>query len=538
MRTRLPIARALAPALVATVLVAGCNGSDDGGSSGGSEGDPVPRFDTPPQQSVAWKIPADRVGDGVDELDGIVEDRMDETGVPGVSVAVVHRDEIVYEQGFGVREVGEDGEVDENTVFQLASLSKPLGASVVAGVVGDGTVAWDAPIVGELPDFALSDPWVTDHVTIEDMYSHRSGLPHEAGDVLEILGYDQAQVLERLRYLPLEPFRAVYNYSNFGVTTGGVAAAAAAGTTWPDLSRTRLYEPLGMDRTSSSYADFDAEDNKALNHQLVDGDTWEHVGQRQPDAQAPAGGASSTAHDMAQWMRFMLAGGQLDGRQVVEADALDRMLTPHIPSNLPDSPSGRADMEGLGIGIQTDPTSRVRFAHSGAFTEGASTTFILVPQEDLGIVVLTNGQPIGVPEAIAAEFLDHVEFGGVTRNWLKTYQEILSGAIQPRTSRLQDEDRPSDPAPALDVSAYAGTYANDFYGPVEVTPDGDGGLVVTAGPDRVQFEYQHWDGNTFVTEEDGERWAADFTVAEDGTVTAVDIEQFDDPPGTGVLTRG
>ncbi len=168
--------------------------------------------------------------------------------------------------------------------------------------------AWDTPVVSKLPWFALSDPYVTGHVTIADLYSHRSGLPDHAGDKLEDLGYDRRQALERLKYLPLAPFRISYAYTNFGVTAAAEAVAAAAGKPWEDLSDEVLYRPLEMTSTSSRFADFTARPNHAVNHIKV-ADKWEPRFQRDPDAQSAAGGVSSSVNDMAHWLIMLLGNG-------------------------------------------------------------------------------------------------------------------------------------------------------------------------------------------------------------------------------------
>jgi CubicO group peptidase (beta-lactamase class C family) len=153
-----------------------------------------------PADAVAMRLPA---------LDRIVADTLRKTGVPGMAVAVVSHDRVVYLKGFGVRRAGETGLVDPDTVFPLASLSKPLATTVIAGLVGDGIVAFDDKVVRHEPDFALSDPWVTREITLRDLLCHRSGLPDHAGDLLEDIGYPRAEVLHRLRYFaPLAPFRA------------------------------------------------------------------------------------------------------------------------------------------------------------------------------------------------------------------------------------------------------------------------------------------------------------------------------------------
>ena len=172
--------------------------------------------------------------------------------MPGLSVAVVHKDKVIYLRGFGVREAGKSERVTENTVFQLASMSKPVASTVTAALVDDGAVAWDDRVTDLSPQFQMFDPWVTSHVTLRDLFAHRSGLRGDAGNDLARLGYDRDEILGRLRYLePGGDFRAVYAYSNSGMTAGAVAAAKATGKTWEQVSEDILYKPLGMTRTSS-----------------------------------------------------------------------------------------------------------------------------------------------------------------------------------------------------------------------------------------------------------------------------------------------
>ena len=229
----------------------------------------------PPPLVAAMPLPDDAVGKAVAKLDGIADELMKKSGIPGMSVAVIHGGKVVYAKGFGVKDVrkGDDpaNRVDPDTVFQLASLSKPLGSTVVAHQVSEGAVDWNTPIVEKLPWFALGDPTVTKLVTVGDMYSHRSGLPDHAGDLLEDLGYDRRYILERLRQLPLAPFRISYAYTNFGLTAAAEAVAVASGKTWEDLSDQVLYRPLGMASTSSRFADYEARPDKAVGHIRIDG---------------------------------------------------------------------------------------------------------------------------------------------------------------------------------------------------------------------------------------------------------------------------
>jgi CubicO group peptidase (beta-lactamase class C family) len=258
--------RRAATAAVLTVLLAltGC------GSGQPASSPPPALSDAAPNEVSGLDIPPGRIDDAISKIDGLANDVMKNTGVPGLAVAVVRGGKTVYAKGFGVKDdgkgAGQDNKVDADTVFQLASVSKSVGATVVAREVTDNVVAWDTPVVTKLPWFALSDPYVTGHVTVADLYSHRSGLPDHAGDKLEDLGYDRRQVLERLKYLPLTPFRSSYAYTNFGLTAAAEAVATAAGKSWEDLSDQALYRPLGMSSTSSKYADFLARPNRAVLH--------------------------------------------------------------------------------------------------------------------------------------------------------------------------------------------------------------------------------------------------------------------------------
>ena len=199
----------------------------------------------------------DKVQVALSKLEEVAQGIIANDGVPGISIAIVFQDEVVYLKGFGVREEGASEPVDADTVFQLASFSKPMASTVAAAIVTEGVVSWDTRIADIDPSFQLEDAYPTAQVTVRDLFSHRSGLPGGAGNELEELGYDRATILQRLRQVkPESSFRSGYSYSNFGLTAGAVAVAKAAGMSWEDAAEAKLYKPLGMSSTSSRYADF------------------------------------------------------------------------------------------------------------------------------------------------------------------------------------------------------------------------------------------------------------------------------------------
>ncbi|MEU5770340.1 serine hydrolase [Streptomyces asoensis] len=530
--------RSVAALSVVAALAVGCTAADAGTTVAGRAAvgtSPLPTV--PPAQPPAH-LTRDKVETAVSRLDDVVRDAMNRTGVPGVAVGVVYDDKVVYLKGFGVRKAGTKDRVGADTVFQLASVSKPLASTVVAAAVGDKTVGWDDPVVKYTPGFALKDPWVSRHVTLADLFSHRSGLPDHAGDLLEDLGYDRSYILDHLRHEPLAPFRAHYAYTNFGLTEAAVATARAAGTSWEKLSADKVYRPLGMDSSSSSFADYEKAGDKADLH-VRTGGTWRAAYVRDPDAQSPAGGASSTVRDMTKWLRLQLGDGKFEGRQVVDADALEQTRVPHMVSEPPHSPAGRTGFYGLGWNVSYDDQGRLKLGHSGGFALGAATTVALLPSEKLGIVVLTNGEPIGVPEAISATFLDTAQTGGPTVDWLKFLGPLFQQTLQGERSPVDYTKPPASPAPAKANSAYTGTYANEYYGPMTVSAQGNE-LTMQLGPEKQRFVLTHYDGDTFSYRTTGEMAVGlsgvTFTVGSGGRADRVRVENLD-TSGLGTFTR-
>ncbi len=520
----------MAMATATLLAVTGCGGDESEPTGAGSPSSSAAM----PNQVAGVPIPDGRIDDAVGELDQLAEDLLASSGIPGMAVAVVHGGKVVYSKGFGVRSVVTKEKVDADTVFQLASVSKPIGATVVARRIAAGGVEWDTPVRRLLPSFALADPYVTEHVTVGDLYAHRSGLPEHAGDLLEDLGYDRQQVLDRLRQLPLGAFRDSYEYTNFGLTAAAVAVADAAGTDWETLSERTIYGPLGMKSTSSRYADFASRPNRAEGHVLIDGKYEVANPQRQPDAQSPAGGVSSSVADMTKWMMMVLANGSAGGSVLVPPEDLLPAVSPQAMSSPPRTPDARAGFYGFGFNVSDSASGRVVLGHSGAFGLGAGTAFTLIPSADVGIVTLTNAAPIGVPETLNAEFADLVQFGKIQQDWRSLYRTAFEPLGAP-AGALAGKQPPADPAPARASASYAGTYDNAYYGPATVSATG-GSLTLSLGPHNMTFPLEHWSGDTFVFTPPGEN-------ANHGSVSQATFEgdklilEYYDTEHLGVFTR-
>ncbi|MCB1273756.1 MAG: beta-lactamase family protein [Leucobacter sp.] len=461
--------------------------------------------DVPNQDAIALPGEPDELIDrAVASLPAMAKAALERSGVPGMAIAVVHGDRVVFAEGYGVREAGGSDPVTADTVFQVASVSKPLSATGVAAAIGrsDGALGWDTPIHELLPNFAFSDALVTENATVGDAFSHRTGLGTGAGDDLEDLGFDRATILERLRLQPLDTFRSSYHYSNFGLTVGAEAVAASRGESWQQLMSELVFEPLGMTSTSTLHDDYLGRADRAVLHAFEDG-AFVAKYDRDPDPEAPAGGVSSSVNDLAKWLRLLLAGGEFDGAQLVDQAALAQAMTPQVVSGTGPGLDGRPSHYGFGFNASPQVGGRMAISHSGAFVLGAATNFQVVPSLDLGIVVLTNGAPVGLPEAVTATFLDEVQYGASARDWVSDAAGFFAGYTVP-TGDLVGETRPGNADAPPAAAALVGTYDNAYFGELRVEETEAGPVARLGAGLGTELALEPWNGAVFAYEPSSE----------------------------------
>lgn len=438
----------------------------------------------------------------LEKLDAYISDTMTQTRVPGLAVAVVYKGQVVFAKGYGVRKLGEPAKVDPDTVFEIASVSKPLASTVMASLMEtEKGLSWDSRIKNLDPGFALADAAATEMLTLRDLFSHRSGLPTGAGDVLEDLGYSRPEILSRIRYVPLAgPFRESYHYSNFGLTEAAIAATLKTGKTWEELSQERLYSKIGMSSTSSRYSDYENRSNKAALHVLLDG-SYRNWFVREADSEAPAGGVSSSVNDLAKWMELQLNDGMFDGKQIVDRAALDETHKPQMCTADKFTPVDQCpgNVYGLGWNVRRDAEKRLTLSHSGAFLLGISTAVFLVPDEQIGIVVLVNGTPTGVAESVGHVFLDYFHYGAAKNDYQAIFRPIFDRMMHESDDFCQDYSKlqpPASPKAAAPLASYQGTYSNPYYGELKIEVEGER-LILRLPPRAAYYELKHWDGDTF-----------------------------------------
>jgi hypothetical protein len=335
--------------------------------------------------------------------------------------------------------------------------------------------------------------------------------------------------LPRLQFLPLDQFRISFNYSNIGYTAGALVAARATGLGWPELAEQRLFDRIGMTRTSYRAVDYLFDPNHASLHAYVDGQ-YLPLYERNADAQAPAGSASASITDMARWLQLQLNQGLVNGEQIIDPDALLQTHVPQSVSNQPKQVDQRAGFYGYGWNVGYDSQGRTRLSHSGAFMLGAATTVSFIPGEQIGVVVLTNGAPYGLAEATAASFFELLFDGEADPDLLDLFFQRFTALWAEDRDFMRDYSQPpADPTPALADISYSGLYTNPYYGMLVVAPF-NGRLMLWFGPHLMAFPLSHWDANLFVFETTGENAiglsGAEFHMDSQSQATAVTLERY------------
>ena len=419
--------------------------------------------------------------------------------VPGLAIAIVKDDSVVFAKGYGVRTIGKPDRVDTHTMFANASTTKAFTAMALAMLVDNGKVHWDDPVTKYLPTFQMYDPYVTREFTVRDLLAHRSGLGDD--DLLWFASPNTfADILHRLRFLkPVSSFRSRYNYQNIMYATAGHVVEAASGMPWQDFIRTRILDPLGMTETVTDVEGLRGRTDVATPHDVID-DTLRAIAYRNLDNIAPAGGMNSSVSDMTKWLRFLLDSGQVNGAHLVTTSSFAEMFTPQTiireSDFYPTAPLTHAHFTAYGMGwFLEDYRGRKVEMHTGSI-DGMSAIVGLLPEEHLGLVVFENEDHAELRHALMWAVFDRYLHAPPT-DWSDTLRAMSDSATARRKAaeRKVEQSRVAGTHPSLALERYAGTYADSSYGTVSVRLEHDT-LVASFGP-YFTGKLEHWNYDTF-----------------------------------------
>ena len=420
---------------------------------------------------------------------------------PGLAVAVVKDDEVVFAHGYGVRELGKSAPVDAHTLFAIGSTTKAMTAALVAMLVDEKKIDWDAPVTRYLPWFQLKDPAATRELMVRDLLTHRAGLGNA-----DYLWYGQSnstdEILHRVRLInPAYPIRSSFIYQNIMYAAAGAVIAAASGQPWAEMLKTRILEPLGMNETVATAQVLASKSNVASPHDIVNGKVTV-IENASVDPVAAAGAVWSNVNDMAKWMQFLLDGGRVgsvNGRRLLSEKSFAELFTPQTIAPFDMYPTTRITKPhwmtyGLGW-FQQDYHGQAVDFHTGSI-DGMVAIHGLIRDERLGVYVLANRDHAELRHAIMYSVFDRYA-GRPDRDWSAEFLALYNGLQKEADDERAKKDalRVTGTSPSVPLQKLAGTYADPLHGDV----------IVTLDANRLHVQYgsafvgtlEHWHYNTF-----------------------------------------
>ncbi|MEM9836675.1 MAG: serine hydrolase [Bacteroidota bacterium] len=411
---------------------------------------------------------------------------------PGFSVGIIKDGEVILSEGFGTRTIHQNEPVDGNTLFAIASNTKAFIGTAIAQLASEGKLQLDAPVRDYLPYFALYDDYVSAHTTVRDLLCHRVGLGTFSGDLIWYKSEKTAEeIIRQIKYLPpAYGWRGGYGYTNLMFITAGEVIKAVSGKSWDVYIREKFLAPLGMNRTQTSVLPLKEMDNIATPHVThrknlpISMAPWE--------ASGAAGGIISSTNDMLKWINAQLNNGTIDKKVIFDEKVQNQTMRVY------NSYAGKLDFGGIGLGwfiYEIDGKTVVN--HGGGY-DGMYSRVLMIPEEKLGIVVLTNSMT-GLSSTLASYIRD-VYLKRDTEGWLEKAKEAEASGRK----RWQKKFVPAQAAkvlntrPTLQLDAMVGTYHDPLFGDIIVSESEDGTLELSfAGSPSLTAGLRHWHYDTY-----------------------------------------
>jgi len=452
-----------------------------------------------------------------------VEEKRQAWKVPGIAVAVIKDNEVIFSQGFGYRDVDAKLPVTPETIFAIGSSSKAFTAASIAIAVDDGKLEWDKPVQEYLPAFRMKDDFANARISARDLLCHRSGLPRH-----DLSWYNadatRAQLIERVRYLePSRDFRTYFQYQNFMYCAAGYLAGYVEGMEWEDLVRQRIFQPLGM-----THSQFDVDESQqapdfSYPYREKDGEVVK-IDFRNITQVGPAGSINSNLVDMVKWVMLQLNGGKV-GDQVLISETGVRQL--HTPQMVITDPLWNeifgTSMVTYGLGWFINPFRDQMLIHHGGNIDGFSALVSFMPGINAGMVVLTNLNGNQLTHVVTNELYERL-LGGEGRDWHAQFKTLVDKmkAQAEKAKADSDADRVPDTQPSHKLDAYVGDYEFPGYGVFAIKKQGD---ALTATYNRLNFKMEHYHYDIFEAKVDEFEMSlkVSFYADQKGNIASLDV---------------
>ncbi len=445
------------------------------------------------------------------QLDAYIKNAMQDWRIPGLAIAIVKDGQVIHERGFGTRTLGKNQPVDENTLFAIASNTKAFTATAIGLLVQDGKASWDNPVLKWMPDFQMYDPVVTRKICIRDLLCHRAGLGLWAGDLTWWNStYDKDEVIRRIRFQkPACDFRTEYHYTNLMFLVAGEIIPHVTDLSWSQFIQQRLFEPLEMNRSTTSITDLTNLSNVATPHSLIDNHVAA-VSYTNMNNCRPAGAINSSVHDMSHWMQLQLNNGVYKGKTIVKPEIIRETRKPHNLMIVNDgtkklNPYTHFSAYALGLRLH-DYRGRFVVNHTGGL-DGMLSYFGFMPDENFGVIVMTNYDEHGFHRVLPLYVFD-LMLGVDEKDWSQVYLDDFKARQERNEKALEDKwtNRAEGTQPSHTLEAYAGTYTSKVYGEAKISLENEElKLRLSAHPD-CEAVVKHWHYDTFQARWNNRLW--------------------------------
>jgi len=442
------------------------------------------------------------------QIDTLVERAMKAFDVPGIAVAIVKDGKVIHSKGYGVRSLDTKQKVDENTLFGIASNSKAFTSAALGILIDEGKLKWDDKVRDYIPEFKLYNPYVTEEFTIRDLLTHRSGMGLGAGDLMffpDSSDFTLKDILYNLRFLkPVSGFRTKYDYDNNLYIVAGEVVARVSGKSWDDFVQERILTPVGMTHSACSYDLLKDKSNVIDGHAPVDGKV-QVIARSTLKVGHSAGGINSCISDLSKWVMLQLAHGKYGdnlSKKLFSDDVHEEMWTPQtiIPVRNPGPYNTHFSAYGLGFGI-SDVSGYKQISHTGGL-EGMVTQITMLPELNLGIIVLTNQQEGGAFSSITNQIKDsYFNIKGTDRvtQYSSGRRQSLAAAKKITDSIWRDiATAQKDNAGKIDFKNYTGTYHDAWFGDVIISVKNGKLWFDSKRSPKLTGEMFPYKGNSFV----------------------------------------
>lgn len=469
----------------------------------------------------------------LNRFDEFVQDSMEKWNIPGIAIGIVKDGEVVFEKGYGYRDFEKKLEVDSDTVIPIGSSSKAFTAAALAILVDEGKIEWDKPVRDYIPFFKMKDPDLTSKVTVRDILCHRTGLPRH-----DLMWFNspatRKQIVERVKHLDISAdFRTTWQYSNQMYVTAGYIVEAVTGLTWEEFVKDRIFDKIDMNNTNFSVHETQEQENYAKPYVLKDKKVKE-IPFMNIDQVGPAGSINSTITDMVKWLKLQLNQGRYNDNELISQGNFAQMHTPYIPAPLMPWRFKELQFSSYGFGWFIEMYRGHRMINHGGNTAGFTCLVSLIPEENLGVVIMANLHGTMMPYTVNYNILDRL-LGLEEIDWNeRIFDQVnkMEGAMKTHMDQMKKSNK-KDTKPTHELEEYTGKFENPAYGVIAIEKCEEG---LKAIYNSMEMPIRHYHYNKFlITFEFYEvHFIATFTIDNQGNIDSISIP-FEQAPNTNEI---